>query len=672
MRQNPGGGGLRGGGCGAWRVFRGGGILERMAAPANLDAIWREIEDELLVSGMNLRSLCSSSSIDELIAHLVRVERVLTRVWQEPPTFITNALLPAKTALVKDELVNHPHENIQFIVASCLNQVTRITAPVQPYPDNQMKDVFRLFIVALRQLPCGTGDNFSRAVQILGAMAKMKTVLIMMDLDIDQLIVDMFQFFFDSIRPSHPVTIFKNMLAIMTLVIEESGEVSFELLKPLLVSVRMDNKNTAYVPWELGKCVIEKCSMKLQPYIREAVKKMNVEVNDYAEIVVSLCQDTSNKNMMAEEITTAAALLSDGVVDPTPHVNDGNRNENATDKENSTELKSNELGSENDPAEIVHQHRRGRKPNSLMKPEEGYEHIWTIGESKSRKALSRDGDNKRKRKTKLRSDSSSHGEFDSVDEGSFGKREILQSETKERGSKRTKKKSEGVIAGSSTVQKREGTVSVGKDKSSSLQESDRWKEIRDAIISRNPELIDLADRMVASPDRDESPENLALEEEEMSNADYGEEIVNVRIKVWWPMDKTFYTGTVESFDPSTKKHKIRYDDDEEEVVDLKEERWELFNERQFHQTQSIQNQEVDIPSPVKETVMNEKKMTKRKAGSSRKQLNPSSSKISKSESCSPVHVKNEPDEEMPEFSFKHGKNRSSKKKSKTMKKKSGL
>lgn len=53
------------------------------------------------------------------------------------------------------------------------------------------------------------------------------------------------------------------------------------------------------VSWELGKKVFEKCATKLQPYLREAVKPLNLKVDDYAEIIASLCWDASSgKNMV--------------------------------------------------------------------------------------------------------------------------------------------------------------------------------------------------------------------------------------------------------------------------------------------------------------------------------------------------------------------------------------
>uniref|UniRef100_A0A2K1ZUR1 Tudor domain-containing protein n=1 Tax=Populus trichocarpa TaxID=3694 RepID=A0A2K1ZUR1_POPTR len=54
-----------------------------------------------------------------------------------------------------------------------------------------------------------------------------------------------------------------------------------------------------------------------------------------------------------------------------------------------------------------------------------------------------------------------------------------------------------------------------------------------------------------------------------------EDIIGYRIKVWWPMDKKFYGGTIKSYDPLKRKHVILYDDGDIEVLRLDKERWEL-------------------------------------------------------------------------------------------------
>ncbi|PKI66429.1 hypothetical protein CRG98_013231 [Punica granatum] len=59
-----------------------------------------------------------------------------------------------------------------------------------------------------------------------------------------------------------------------------------------------------------------------------------------------------------------------------------------------------------------------------------------------------------------------------------------------------------------------------------------------------------------------------------------EDLIGCKIKVWWPMDKKFYEGTIKSYDPSRNKHVVLYDDGDVEILNLEKERWELTDKGQ--------------------------------------------------------------------------------------------
>ncbi|KAF5466855.1 hypothetical protein F2P56_016739 [Juglans regia] len=61
-------------------------------------------------------------------------------------------------------------------------------------------------------------------------------------------------------------------------------------------------------------------------------------------------------------------------------------------------------------------------------------------------------------------------------------------------------------------------------------------------------------------------------------SDLGERLVGSSIKVWWPLDKMFYEGVVNFYDPVKKKHQVLYADGDEEILNLKKERWELVGD----------------------------------------------------------------------------------------------
>ncbi|KZV16792.1 hypothetical protein F511_40806 [Dorcoceras hygrometricum] len=112
--------------------------------------------------------------------------------------------------------MRHTDENVQVAVASCFIELTRISAPKFTCSEVYMKEFFKLCVTALKHLSSGSGTKYYRALNILETLA--------------------------TVRPNHPTEIFKYMETTMTLVIQESDEIPFELLKPLLDSVKMETK----------------------------------------------------------------------------------------------------------------------------------------------------------------------------------------------------------------------------------------------------------------------------------------------------------------------------------------------------------------------------------------------------------------------------------------------
>lgn len=123
------------------------------------------------------------------------------------------------------------------------------------------------------------------------------------------------------------------MESIMTMVLDESEEIPLDILKALLSSVRKANQDQVIlfaftscfvllcpffiflpfhfvylrvyalyslfqtvspISWKLGEKVIENCSAKLKSYLVEAVKSMDIALDDYAEIVASVYQNGSD------------------------------------------------------------------------------------------------------------------------------------------------------------------------------------------------------------------------------------------------------------------------------------------------------------------------------------------------------------------------------------------
>lgn len=97
-------------------------------------------------------------------------------------------------------------------------------------------------MIAFGELANMTGHRYYKAVHILDSIAKVKSCLLMLDLECDTLVLDMLEQFLLKIRTNHPPTVLSAMETIMTLIIEESDEIAPELLSLLISHVKIEKK----------------------------------------------------------------------------------------------------------------------------------------------------------------------------------------------------------------------------------------------------------------------------------------------------------------------------------------------------------------------------------------------------------------------------------------------
>ncbi|WOH03789.1 hypothetical protein DCAR_0623189 [Daucus carota subsp. sativus] len=258
-----------------------------------MDYSEKELEEKLRVAGERLAQL--PTRVDVLLPLLDEVEDLLAKVEQSPSQSIQNAYSQSMKALLAEQLLRHANVDVQVAVASCISEITRITAPEAPYTDDQMKEVFQLIVSSFVDLSDMSSRSYNKRASILETVAKVRSCVVMLDLECEELITEMFQHFLSSIRDEHPEKILTSMETIMTLVLEESEDVSLELLTPILESLKRNDEEIPTAARKLGERVFEKCAAKLKPYIRKAVKSLGFSLDSYSEIVATVCNGSNGE-----------------------------------------------------------------------------------------------------------------------------------------------------------------------------------------------------------------------------------------------------------------------------------------------------------------------------------------------------------------------------------------
>ncbi|XP_022544688.2 sister chromatid cohesion protein PDS5 homolog D-like isoform X2 [Brassica napus] len=237
------------------------------------------------------RLLKPPPSADELLALLNETESLLRDVGQGQPLSMQHALIPSKNALVSSGLLTHPDSEVRVSLASCLTEIVRITAPRAPYGDDQMKEIFRLTVEAFEKLAdASSSRSYGKAEFVLDIVSRLNSCLVMLDLECDDLVLQMFRIFLRVIRSDHPSVVPSSMEMIMITVIDETDEVSKDLMDTLLTSVKKENKNVSPMSWSLAEKVLSRCARTLQPYIIKALKSTGTSFDLYSPVVSSICQ----------------------------------------------------------------------------------------------------------------------------------------------------------------------------------------------------------------------------------------------------------------------------------------------------------------------------------------------------------------------------------------------
>ncbi|XP_019243876.1 PREDICTED: uncharacterized protein LOC109223867 isoform X3 [Nicotiana attenuata] len=549
------------------------------SASSTLDSSQKEIEDELKDCGIRL--IIPPPSTEELLNLLDKVESLLIKVGQAPSDSMKDALRPVMRAMVGSELVKNADVDVKFSVVSCLCELSRITAPQQPYDDGLMKEIFQLIVRAFEELS-HSARHYYKAVHILETVADVKACVMLLDLECDALVIEIFQLFLTIIRPDHPNVVFKSMEEIMTLLIEESDEISMELLQPLLDSVRKENQICSPISSKLGEKVLKECASTVRPYLVEALKSRSMNLDDYAEIVASICNEMPEGEQMLYSQTEQLKNIG---------ISNGSHGCRVRAK------------------------KKQRMPNKEA-------HLGV---------LVPEGD-------VLQSQDKRNGSLHSV--LNFGG-EHKGTACSKRKPRQSSKKSESVPKGDADTTSGLNIVRGGDltdAKEPSVQQVDEKKQKNDKATIETHDVEETGDEAIKLSFGDENlssklgktkrQKKLAMGKDENSKRrhitkNYGEEMVGTRIRVWWPLDKVFYEGAVTEFDPVKKRHKILYYDEQVETLNLTKERWEMVGDNP-----SDKKHETDLQCNAVSSVPSMKKKAKR-TSSTKREPGVSSSKRSK-------------------------------------------
>ncbi|CAL1362329.1 unnamed protein product [Linum trigynum] len=171
------------------------------------------------------------------------------------------ALLPMKEFIVKREILRHADREVQLLVSVCVAELFRILAPETPFADKHLRDVFKLILGTFSELADTGSPYFGRRASVLEAVARCECCVVMLDVQCGDLVLELFKTFFSVVRAYHDKSVKKNMLHIMSRILNE--EPSQRLADVILQNLIKEEEG----PSQLAVYIIQKCDYELEPFV---------------------------------------------------------------------------------------------------------------------------------------------------------------------------------------------------------------------------------------------------------------------------------------------------------------------------------------------------------------------------------------------------------------------
>jgi sister-chromatid-cohesion protein PDS5 len=95
---------------------------------------------------------------------------------------------------------DHKDKYVRILSSCCLSDILRLYAPDPPFTQPELLQIFKLFFKQLKNIGDPSNAYFSDYFYLLDSISTVKSVVLLCELNVDDLILDIFRDFFDIIK----------------------------------------------------------------------------------------------------------------------------------------------------------------------------------------------------------------------------------------------------------------------------------------------------------------------------------------------------------------------------------------------------------------------------------------------------------------------------------------
>jgi len=156
------------------------------------------------------------------------------------------------------------NEEVKLQVFNCVNKIVKIKASNKPFHNDLLKDILELTVKSFKDLRKMDSPSFAVRLSILKTVADVTSCVIMLHLGLIDLIIEMFEYFFSAVYQNpYSEDVYASMQTIMTAILDESADISQELLSVLRSNLTSEIKKSSPAAHKLARVVLASCAKNL-------------------------------------------------------------------------------------------------------------------------------------------------------------------------------------------------------------------------------------------------------------------------------------------------------------------------------------------------------------------------------------------------------------------------
>lgn len=196
------------------------------------------------------------------------------------------ALFSLTQDLASPMLIEHKDRGVRILTACCIADILRLYAPDAPYSQQELRNIFELFIREMENLQNKNDAYYTFYHYLIDSLSTVRSFVLLNDLEADELLFSYFKTFLKIVSTDTPKGIYACMVDILKELIEESNFLPMSIVELIFSYFRKKRQMEHPAAFKMVVDLCTASSDKLQRYAYQYISEdisENIPMEDHLE-----------------------------------------------------------------------------------------------------------------------------------------------------------------------------------------------------------------------------------------------------------------------------------------------------------------------------------------------------------------------------------------------------